>query len=38
MEKTKQANLCLGTVHALLITAEIAELSLQAQPFYRQSC
>ena len=30
--------MCLGTMSALLIRAEIAEISLQAQPYYREPC
>lgn len=36
-EKQKQ-QMCLGTVYALLIRAKIAEISLQAQPYCRESC
>lgn len=35
-KKTKTTNV--GTMYALLIRAEIAEISLQAQPYYRESC
>lgn len=37
-ENNKKQQMCLGTVYALLIRAEIAEISLQAQPYYRESC
>lgn len=30
--------MCLGTERALLIRAKMAEISLQAQPYYRESC
>lgn len=30
--------MCLGTMSAVLIRAEIAEINLQAQPYYRESC
>lgn len=36
-EKQKQ-QMCLGSLYALLIKAEIAKISLQAQPYYRESC
>lgn len=37
-EKKQKQQMCLGTVYALLIRAKIAEISLQAQPYYRESC
>lgn len=36
-EKQKQ-QMCLGSLYALLIKAKIAKISLQAQPYYRESC
>lgn len=35
---TQKQQMCLGTTYAVLISGEIAEISLQAQPYYRESC
>lgn len=34
-ERKQKQQICLGTKHALLIRAQIAEISPHAQPYYR---